>query len=97
MIYSKSLVRKLREGELDESTPWIQGLLPEERNHLDHPFGWRRQELGAKDIQATLQLADTLSKDVQMKTTTSTYEVADYLRTPEEMAVYLQACIEEAD
>ncbi len=32
-----------------------------------------------------------------MKSTTSTYEVADYLRTPEEMAAYLQACIEEAD
>ena len=32
-----------------------------------------------------------------MKTTTSTYDVATYLRTPEEMAAYLEACIEEAD
>lgn len=32
-----------------------------------------------------------------MKTTTSTYDVADHLRTPEEMAAYLEACIEEAD
>lgn len=32
-----------------------------------------------------------------MKTTTSPYEVAEHLRTPEEMAAYLEACIEEAD
>lgn len=32
-----------------------------------------------------------------MNTTTSTYDVADYLRTPEDMAAYLEACIEEAD
>jgi probable addiction module antidote protein len=32
-----------------------------------------------------------------MNTKTSTYDVSDYLRTPEEMAAYLEACIEEAD
>ncbi|MCP9905533.1 putative addiction module antidote protein [Cyanobium sp. BA5m-10] len=32
-----------------------------------------------------------------MKVTTSPYDVADHLRTPEEMAAYLEACIEEAD
>ena len=32
-----------------------------------------------------------------MNTSTSTYDVSDYLRTPEEMAAYLEACIEEAD
>ncbi|MFU8886088.1 MAG: addiction module antidote protein [Cyanobacteriota bacterium] len=32
-----------------------------------------------------------------MKTTTTLYDVAEYLRTPEEMAAYLEACIEEAD
>jgi probable addiction module antidote protein len=32
-----------------------------------------------------------------MNTTTSNYDVADYLRTPEDMAAYLEACIEEAD
>ena len=30
-------------------------------------------------------------------TTTSAYDVSDYLRTPEDMAAYLEACIEEAD
>lgn len=29
--------------------------------------------------------------------TTSPYDVAEHLRTPEEMAAYLDACIEEAD
>jgi probable addiction module antidote protein len=32
-----------------------------------------------------------------MKTTTTPYDVAEHLRTPEEMAAYLDACIEEAD
>jgi probable addiction module antidote protein len=32
-----------------------------------------------------------------MKTTTTPYDVAEHLRTPEEMAAYLKACIEEAD
>lgn len=31
------------------------------------------------------------------KTTTSKYDVAEHLRTPEEMAAYLEACLEEAD
>jgi probable addiction module antidote protein len=32
-----------------------------------------------------------------MKTPTSPYDVAEHLRTAEEMAAYLEACIEEAD
>jgi probable addiction module antidote protein len=32
-----------------------------------------------------------------MRTTTTPYDVAEHLRTPEEMAAYLEACIEEAD
>nr|VFJ51778.1 MAG: probable addiction module antidote protein [Candidatus Kentron sp. DK] len=32
-----------------------------------------------------------------IKTITTPYDVADYLRTPEESAAYLEACIEEAD
>lgn len=31
------------------------------------------------------------------KTTTTRYDVAEHLRTPEEMASYLEACLEEAD
>ena len=31
------------------------------------------------------------------KTKTTTYDAADRLRTPEEMALYLDACIEESD
>jgi len=31
------------------------------------------------------------------KTKTSRYDIAEHLRTPEEMAAYLEACIEEAD
>jgi probable addiction module antidote protein len=31
------------------------------------------------------------------KTRTTRYDVAEHLRTPEEMAVYLEACLEEAN
>lgn len=31
------------------------------------------------------------------KTMTTRYDVAEHLRTPEEMAAYLEACLEEAD
>ena len=31
------------------------------------------------------------------KTTTTRYDVANHLRTPEEMAAYLEACLEAAD
>jgi len=31
------------------------------------------------------------------KTMTSTYDVAEHLRTPEEMAAYFDACLEEAN
>ena len=31
------------------------------------------------------------------KTTTSRYDVVEHLRTPDEMAAYLEACLEQAD
>ena len=31
------------------------------------------------------------------KTVTTRYDVAEHLRTPEEMATYLEACLQEAD
>ena len=31
------------------------------------------------------------------ETTTTRYDVAEHLRTPQEMAAYLEACMEEAD
>ena len=31
------------------------------------------------------------------KTTTTKYDVAEHLRTPEEMAAYLEACLEESN
>ena len=34
---------------------------------------------------------------MKRKTTTTRYDVAEHLRTPEEMAAYLEACLEEAD
>ena len=34
---------------------------------------------------------------MKRKTTTTRYDVAEHLRTPEEMAAYLEACFEEAD
>jgi len=50
------------------------------------------------DIKTALRLARNLSEQAPMtKTTTTRYDVAEHLRTPEEMAAYLEACLEEAD
>ena len=38
-------VKPVGVGVADQLRPWIQGLLAEERNQVDHPFGWRRHEL----------------------------------------------------
>jgi probable addiction module antidote protein len=35
--------------------------------------------------------------DMTEKTQTTRYDVAEHLRTPEEMAAYLEACLEEAN
>jgi DNA-binding phage protein len=40
----------------------------------------------------------TVEKDFPMTITATTrYDVAEHLRTPEEMAAYLEACLEEAN
>lgn len=39
----------------------------------------------------------SLYERMMSKTTTIHYDVAEHLRTPEEMAAYLEACMEEAD
>ena len=37
------------------------------------------------------------TESTMARTKTSRYDVAEHLRTPEEMAAYLEACLEEAD
>lgn len=50
------------------------------------------------DIRAALRLARGLSESsMKKRTETVRYDVAEHLRTPEEMAAYLEACFEEAD
>lgn len=52
----------------------------------------------ARDIKTALRLARNLPGVIAMKKTTTTrYDVAEHLRTPEEMAAYLEACLEEAN
>ena len=51
----------------------------------------------SRDIETALRLARNLQVDAMAKTVTSPYDVAEHLRTPEEMAAYLEASIEEAD
>ncbi len=51
----------------------------------------------ARDIKAALRLARNLGVATMKKTVTTRYDVAEHLRTPEEMAAYLEACLEEAD
>jgi probable addiction module antidote protein len=42
-------------------------------------------------------LGRSLYERMMSKTTTTRYDVAEHLRNPEEMAAYLEACLEEAD
>jgi probable addiction module antidote protein len=39
----------------------------------------------------------TYKETIMTKTVTTRYDVAEHLRTPEEMVAYLEACLEEAD
>jgi probable addiction module antidote protein len=50
----------------------------------------------ANDIKIVLQLARTF-RDINMSKTTTRYDVAEHLRTPAEMAAYLEVSIEEAN
>jgi hypothetical protein len=56
----------------------------------------------AKDIRSAQDLARNDKEDVglpqcMMETKTAPYDVAEFLETPEEMAAYLGACIQESD
>ena len=51
----------------------------------------------SRDIEKALRLARNLQVVTMTRIVTSPYDVAEHLRTPEEMAAYLEACIEEAD
>jgi DNA-binding phage protein len=44
-----------------------------------------------------LSAAESLKATAMAKTATTRYDVAEHLRTPEEMAAYLEACMEEAN
>ncbi len=51
----------------------------------------------SKDIETALRLLRNLKEHIMPKTKTSRYDVAEHLRTPDEMAAYLEACLEEAN
>lgn len=51
----------------------------------------------SRDVKPALRLARDLWVELMTKTVTSPYDVAEHLRTPEDMAAYLEASIEEAD
>jgi probable addiction module antidote protein/putative addiction module killer protein len=60
--------------------------------------GWRRQELAGQGHQGRAPLgARSRGVGSMGKTVTTRYDVAEHLRTPQEMAAYLEACLEEAD
>ena len=51
----------------------------------------------AKDSRLRFVSLETSRSEIMGKTVTTRYDVAEHLRTPEEMAAYLEACLEEAD
>ena len=51
-------------------------------------------------VKTAMRLARNLMREepaLMSKTTTTRYDVAEHLRTPQEMAAYLEACLEEAN
>ena len=50
-----------------------------------------------RNIKTAIRIAKNVEDDSMRKTKTTPYDVSEHLRTPEEMAAYLEACIEEAD
>ena len=48
-----------------------------------------------RDIKVAQDLAQDLQESAMTKTATTPYDVAEHLRTAEEMAAYLEACMEE--
>ena len=50
----------------------------------------------SEDIDTALRLAKNLQVNTMTKTATAPYDVAEHLRTREEMAAYLEASIEES-
>ncbi len=82
---------------------WMSSVLPS----LRHPGEGRGPALGFSAQTesgipargcASLRLGrnDDLMYDCQMKIDFKTYDVADYLNTEKDMALYLEACFEEA-
>jgi len=51
----------------------------------------------SKDIKTALRLSRNLEELFMARTKTSKYDVTEHLRNPEEMAAYLEACLEEAN
>lgn len=54
-------------------------------DHLDKPTSAKRRETRPADVESRVKLA------------TTRYDIAEHLRTQEEMAAYLEACFEEAN
>ncbi len=50
-----------------------------------------------RHVAMRLQLYNGNPKNKMNKTVTTHFDMAEHLRTPEEMAAYLEACLEEAD
>ena len=50
----------------------------------------------SRETETALRLVRNMLVKTMTKTMTSRYDVAEHLRTPEEMAAYLEASIEEA-
>jgi probable addiction module antidote protein len=79
---------------------WLDGLRDiRARARADYSSGGWRQEHTSQRHQNCLAVGTLSTGAVVMTKTTITtrYDVAEHLRTPEEMAAYLEACFEEAN
>src|SRR4030042_5746577 len=75
----------------------LPGVLYTARTGVGDSAGWRRQAYPSKGHQDCLAPRTQSIGAIMSKTKTTRYDVAEHLRTPEEMAAYLEACFEEAN
>src|SRR5690348_6473470 len=76
----------------------LSGVFYTARPRVDYSAGgWRQAHPGRRHQECRAAGAQSVRATVmKKKMMTTRYDVAEHLRTPEEMAAYLEACLEEA-
>ena len=98
--YRDYLIEKLADRE--KAISYLQTALEEYQADGNTPAFLRavrnvvEAQGGIRELSIEKSFKRNLKEQSMAKTKTTCYDVAEHLRTPEEMAAYLEACFEEA-